>query len=148
MLQEEYDYANEMQAEILSRLARLNILHGNVHGAQMLSERCRYLTYATQSALRKKDRGVGLDGDELEQNQGIMLSIFLTVDIPHALHIQSRDKNLPYPLLTELTLSLKTCTLESRFQALTRFNLARNYVWTVALCFLPSFFLYPMLSSF
>ena len=70
MLQEEYDYANEMQAEILSRLARLNILHGNVHGAQMLLERCRYLTYATQSASRKKDRGVGLDGDELEQNQG------------------------------------------------------------------------------
>lgn len=88
MLQEEYDYANEMQAEILSRLSRLNILHGNVHGAQMLLERCRYLTYATQSVSRKKDRGgVGRDGDELEQNQGTMSSFFLTVDISSALHI-------------------------------------------------------------
>lgn len=56
MLQEEYDYAAEMQAEILSRLARLTILHGNVHGAHVLSERCRSLTFVTHSVSKDKDR--------------------------------------------------------------------------------------------
>ena len=61
MLQEEFDYTVEMQAETLTRLARLNILHGNVHGAQMLSERCRGLTLVAQSVFKDKD---GEGGDE------------------------------------------------------------------------------------
>ena len=56
MLQEEFDYAVEMQAETLTRLARLNILHGNLHGAQMLSERCRGLTLVAQCVSEDKVR--------------------------------------------------------------------------------------------
>jgi hypothetical protein len=40
MLQDDYDQVMEMQAEALSRLARLNIVQNNPHGAQQLAERC------------------------------------------------------------------------------------------------------------
>jgi cobalamin biosynthesis Co2+ chelatase CbiK len=40
MLQDDYDQVMEMQAEALSRLARLNIVQNNAHGAQQLAERC------------------------------------------------------------------------------------------------------------
>jgi hypothetical protein len=70
MLQEEFDYAVEMQAETLTRLARLNILHGNVHVAQMLSERCRGLTLVAQSVFKDKD-GEGGGGGEDEEKQGV-----------------------------------------------------------------------------
>ena len=81
MLQEEYDYAAEMQAEILSRLARLNILHVNVHGAQILSERCRCLTFVTQNILNEKN-GIEISIEKLgmltlqTQNQGIISLCF------------------------------------------------------------------------
>ena len=68
MLQEEFDYAVEMQAETLTRLARLNILHGNVHGAQMLSERCRGLSLVAESAFKEKE---GEGGGEDEEKQGV-----------------------------------------------------------------------------
>lgn len=71
MLQEEFDYAVEMQAETLTRLARLNILHGNVHGAQMLSERCRGLTLEAQSVLKDNDEEGEGGGDEYEEKQGV-----------------------------------------------------------------------------
>jgi hypothetical protein len=89
MLQEEFDYTVEMQAETLTRLARLNILHCNVHGAQMLSERCRSLTLVAQSVFMDKEEEGG-DGDEEKQgvdggqvkSQGIMPLSFSTSRSP------------------------------------------------------------------
>lgn len=56
MLQDEYDQVMEMQAEALSRLARLNIVQSNAHGAQLLAERC--LTLVAQ-AMEREQNGAG-----------------------------------------------------------------------------------------
>jgi hypothetical protein len=105
MLQEEFDYTVEMQAETLTRLARLNILHGKVHGAQMLSERCRGLTLVT-SVFKDKD---GEGGDEDEEKQGVdegqakSQGISLSFSLHHLV--------LPFCISLLLPLSLSAITL-------------------------------------
>lgn len=56
MLQDDYDQVMEMQAEALSRLARLHIVQNNAHGAQLLAERCLNLV---AHAMDREQSGAG-----------------------------------------------------------------------------------------
>ena len=59
MVQDEYDQVTEMQAEILSRLARLNIVQGNAHSTQVFAERCLALV---AHSMEREQNGKGLRG--------------------------------------------------------------------------------------
>lgn len=67
MLQDEYDQVMEMQAEALSRLARLNIVQNNAHGAQLLAERCLSLV---AHAMDREQSGTG-EGDCCTKQEGL-----------------------------------------------------------------------------
>lgn len=66
MLQDDYDQVMEMQAEALSRLARLNIVQNNAHGAQLLAERCLSLV---AHAMDREQSGTG-EGECFTKQKG------------------------------------------------------------------------------